>query len=202
MSSSEEIMFFESEYYCVLYADMLNSTRTSTLITNSIKLRMLYGTFINSLSEVASRFNAKVIKTGGDSIICYFPKTTDCNDRLYYKNVLECGLEMSATRCKINSKLHFEGLPAISYRISADYGRHEVVRRSSDSDVRDLISTTMNVCSKINALALPNSMIIGSDLYEITKSYPGFCFESAGEYFVGLKNTYPVYTVSKKTRQN
>jgi class 3 adenylate cyclase len=196
-SSIEDVAFSDSEYYCVLYADMVNSTETAARIANSIKLRSFYCTFINSLSHVANSFGSKVIKTGGDSVICYFPETQDCKNTMCFKKVLECGLEMIAARGQINSKLHMEGMPAISYRVSADYGKHEVVR-TSNSDVRDLVSTTMNICSKINSLALPNSMRIGSDLYEIVKSYHEFCFNSMGDYSAGLRNAYPVYAVSRK----
>jgi class 3 adenylate cyclase len=154
------------------------------------------------LSEVASSFDSKVIKTNGDSIICYFPETIDCNNRLCFKKVLECGLEMIEARFKINSKLHAETLPAISYRISADYGKHEVVKMSKDnSEVKDLIGTTMNICSKINSMAAPNSMTIGGALYEIVRSScPEFCFENAGEYFTGLRSAYPMYSVSRRAR--
>lgn len=198
LQPAEELTFSESEYYCVLYADMANSTRTAMLITNSGKLRAFYGAFINSLIEVASSFDSRVIKTGGDSVICYFPETRDCSNKSCFRKVLQCGLEMIAARCRINSKLQAEGLPAISYRISADYGKHEVVKAPANPAVRDLISTTMNVCSKINSLAPANCMRIGGDLYEIVKSCPGFCFEAAGEYMAGLKNGYPVYAVSRR----
>jgi class 3 adenylate cyclase len=196
----EDIVFSDPEYYCVLYADMVSSTETAVWITDSTKLGTFYGTFINSLSHIAGSFDSKVIKTGGDSIICYFPETRDCNNRPCFKKVLECGLEMIAARCKINSKLHLEGLPAISYRISADYGKHEVVKASSSNPaVRDLIGTTMNMCSKINSQVPHNSMGIGGDLYEIVKSScPEFSFEGIGEYLSSLKNAYPVYSVSKR----
>ncbi|MEO9295020.1 MAG: adenylate/guanylate cyclase domain-containing protein [Nitrososphaera sp.] len=199
---SKEIEFSGSEYYCVLCADMVNSTRTAMHITDSSKLRSFYGNFINSLSEVADIFCSKVIKIAGDSIICYFPETKGCDDMRVFRKVLECGLGMIDARCKINSKLHAETLPTVSYRISADYGRHEVVKTlGSISDVKDLISSTMNVCCKINSMAAPNSMMIGGDLYEIVKSScPDFCFDSAGQYFTGLKNAYPVYSVSRRAQ--
>jgi class 3 adenylate cyclase len=71
---SKEIEFSGSEYYCVLYADMVNSTRTAMRITDSAKLRSFYGTFINSLSEVASIFYSKVIKTAGVASFAIFLK--------------------------------------------------------------------------------------------------------------------------------
>jgi hypothetical protein len=163
---------------------------------------LLYGTFINSLSHIGVSYDSKVMKTGGDSVTCYFPETIDSNSILGFKKVLECGLEMIAARCTINSRLHLVGLPAISYRVSADYGKHEVIKTSSNSAVTDLIGTTMNLCSKINSLAQPNSMRIGGDLYEIVKSCHEFCFESVPGYLAGLKNAYPVYSVLKKLRHD
>jgi hypothetical protein len=89
-----------------------------------------------------------------------------------FKKVLECGLAMIDARCKINSKLQAEAVPTISYRISADYGRHEIVKISdNNSNVKDLVSPTMNVCCKINSMAAPNSMTIGDDLYGIVSPH-------------------------------
>jgi class 3 adenylate cyclase len=186
--------FSGSEYYCVLFADMVNSTRTATTITNSEKMRAFYGIFINSLSAVAKTFDSNVIKTAGDGIICYFPETANPHSRSCFKKVLECGLEMICAHPKINAKMRMEGLPSISYRISADYGNHEIVT-SPYSDISDLFGTTMNICSKINTLASPNSMVIGGDLFEIVKSYHEFSFRTTGEYLAGLRNAYPVYMV-------
>ena len=197
-ASIEHVAFAGSEYYCVLYPDMVNSTETAICITDSFKLRLFYATFINSLYDIARRFDSRVIKIGGDSVICYFPETIDRSNRQCFRKVVECGLEMIADRTKINSKLHEKGLPAISYRISADYGKHEVMK-APNSDVQDLIGTTMNICSKINAKVQPNGMRIGGDLYEIVKSCcSDLCFENVGEFFAGLKYAYPVYSVSRK----
>lgn len=193
---ASDLTFTDSKYYCILFADMVGSTLTSARITNSSKLRTFYGIFINTLSEVAEHFDARVIKTAGDSIICFFPETMDCGNKPCFKKVVECGLAMIECRDKINSKLEAEKLPTVSYRISIDYGKHEVV--TADSTVRDLFGTTMNMCSKINSLAPPNSLVIGNDLYEIVKSMQQFTFEQAGHYNIGLKFAYPVFSVLKR----
>lgn len=198
------ISFSDSRYYCVLYADMVSSTRTTLLIADSKKLRTFYCTFINSLLEVARRYDSKVIKIVGDSIICYFPKTMDYNDKSSFDKALQCGLEMLDFRFDINTKLNAEKLEPISYRISADYGRHEVVTASPSAlpspytcNVCDLMSPTMNICSKINSLAKPDTMIIGSELYEVVRNSPYFTFRGAGEYTTGIGLPYPVYSVSR-----
>ena len=46
-----------------------------------------------------------------------------------FKSVFECGLTMISVNPIVNAKLQKEeGLPNLSYRISADYGRVEVAK--------------------------------------------------------------------------
>lgn len=167
------------------------------------------------MSELAKRFNAEIIKNTGDCLILYYPKTSSMQDSSAFSDVVDCGIAMIESRCLINSRLYGEKLPPISYRISADYGKFEIGRLRNSPYPIDLFGTTMNICSKINSLASPNSMVIGSDLYEIfsSQSFPSdscghghhsrlhvcrhrqYCFEEIGEYSVGLKHSYPVYIV-------
>jgi CheY-like chemotaxis protein len=65
----------------------------------------------------------------------------------------------------------------------------------------------MNVCAKINSIASPNSMVIGSDLYyvasKLSSSFEGhghYNFKRIGEYSVAdnSKLQYPVYSVVNK----
>jgi CheY-like chemotaxis protein len=119
---------------------------------------------------------------------------------------------MIAASDAINAKLKEEGgLPSLYYRISADYGRVEVARSITSPDTDDLFGSTMNICAKINSIAPPNGMVIGSDLYDYfigTKSPSsslfddsddngsGYNFKKTGEYSTaGSKNPYSVYSV-------
>jgi class 3 adenylate cyclase len=100
----------------------------------------------------------------------YFPKTSDASSNKpdSLKDVLECGITVTAANRTINAKLHEEKLLPLNYRISSDYGRVEVARsRSSRSD--DLFSSAMNLCAKINSKAPPNRMVIGEALYQLVK---------------------------------
>jgi CheY-like chemotaxis protein len=93
----------------------------------------------------------------------------------------------------------------ISYKISANYGKVEVARSGSSQNI-DLFGSTVNICSKINAKAIPNGMVIGGDLYKILKKdhfsyligdYPYHCiFKEVSGYFIDLVE-YPVYSVSE-----
>ena len=78
------------------------------------------------MSAIAKRFGARVIKNGGDSLLFYFPDTSDDTNRFAFKDVLECCTSMIETRELLNSQMREHNLPPIDYRISADYGKVEI----------------------------------------------------------------------------
>ena len=205
ISDKEEISFSgNSENYCVSFIDMVNSTNITAQISHAENIRRYYSIFINTMATLARNYDAKIIKNAGDSLIYYFPKTADSTNKAAFIDVIECGLTMISAGTVLNTKMYEEGLPSIDYRISADYGRVGIVR-SAISQNDDLFGPTMNICSKINSKALPNQMVIGSDLYQIIKSSSSYHrldyrFKSVGEYSVGFKQTYPVYSVLTKKR--
>ena len=190
-----------SETCVVMFVDMVSSTKTACQIGSSDKLRLFYETFINTLSDIATSHGATIVKNGGDSIICCFPKTQDCLEKSAFREMLVCALEIISAHKIVNFALQSAGLPTVSYRVSADYGRHEVVK-DPKSDTADLFSPTMNLCAKINCLSPPNSVVIGSDLYEIVKSFSDFMIRGCGEYRVNEKRAYPVFAVSKKCEKD
>ena len=203
-SDKEEISFSsKAESYCVSFVDIVNSTNITAQISHSEKIGKYYSIFINTMATLARDYGAKITKNAGDSLIYYFPKTADSTNKAAFIDVIECGLTMISAGTVLNTKMYEEGLPSIDYRISADYGRVGIVR-SAISQNDDLFGPTMNICSKINSKALPNQMVIGSDLYQIIKSYSyhrlDYRFKSVGEYSVGFKQTYPVYSVLAKKR--
>jgi CheY-like chemotaxis protein len=154
------------------------------------------------MATLARNYGAKITKNAGDSLIYYFPKTVDSTNKAAFIDVIECGLTMISAGTVLNTKMYEEGLPFIDYRISADYGRVGIVS-SAISQNDDLFGPTMNICSKINSKALPNQMVIGGDLYQIIKSSNhrhDYRFKSVGEYPVGFKQMYPVYSVLIKNR--
>lgn len=204
MSEKEEISFSsKSENYCVSFVDIVNSTNITAQISHTEKIGKYYSIFINTMATLARNYGAKITKNAGDSLIYYFPKTADSTNKAAFIDVIECGLTMISAGTVLNTKMYEEGLPSIDYRISADYGRVGIVS-SAISQNDDLFGPTMNICSKINSKALPNQMVIGGDLYQIIKSSShhrhDYRFKSVGEYSVGFKQMYPVYSVLIKNR--
>ena len=161
----------DSENYCVTIVDIVGSTSIVSAISGSAKTRKFYSIFINAMATILRKYDARVIKTVGDGIISYFPKTNDTNNRSAFKDVLECCFSQIAESPNINKMLQEEKLPSIGYRISADYGRVEIAK-SGSLDIDDLFGSTVNFCSKINLRASWNGIVIGSDLYRIIRSIP------------------------------
>ena len=198
----EEIKFSDrSENYCICIIDMVNSTSITAKMTNSDDVKKYYGIFINTMATIARNFEGKVIKNTGDSVIYYFPNTSDSSNEYAFRNVLECCLTMIAASYVIDDKLYEEALPALKYRISSDYGKVHLAK-SYTSDMDDFFGTTVNLCAKINRYAKPNSMVIGGDLYLVLKAIPllkkDYYFKQAGYYSLGIKEAYPLYSVTSK----
>ncbi len=208
----EEISFSsKSQSYCVCFVSMMDSTETTFTISHPDKIRRYYSIFINIMAAIARNFDAKIIKNTGTSLIYYFPKTSNPRNLAVFIDVIECGVTMMTANKVINMKLKEEALPSMHYKISADYGTFEVARSLSSPDTDDLFGSTMNVCAKINSMAPVNGMVIGSDLYYITKKFSSssslfgnsgnnsqYHFKKIGEYSVmaNFKYQYPVYSVS------
>ena len=159
------------------------------------------------MAVIARKFGANVIKNTGDSLIYYFPKTVDSpNNMPAFKNVFECGLTMISVNPIVNTKLQNEhGLPNLSYRISADYGRVEVAT-SLTSTSEDLFGPAVNLCAKINSKAEPNCMVIGENLYQITRNLcdHDYNFTKIDEYPIddNPANQYSVYSITSKDKKS
>jgi two-component system, OmpR family, response regulator ChvI len=190
------------ENYCVTIVDIVGSTQIVSTIGNSKNVRNFYSIFINTMVNTLKRNHANVIKTVGDGIISYFPDTVDSTNSMAFENVLECCFAQIEQGHTINDLLKDDRLPAISYRVSADYGKLTRVQLNY-FDNEDVFGSTVNFCSKINSHAPPNGIIIGNDLYQVIRSIrPAInnyafnefdsCYSGAGKY------SYATYLVSRR----
>jgi CheY-like chemotaxis protein/class 3 adenylate cyclase len=198
---AKEISFLDRSMNCCIgFVDMVDSTKVTAEISDRQKIRQYYSIFINTMAILVKNYGAKIVKNAGDALIFYFPETSDSSDEAAFNDTFECFTTMILARDVINTKLHSENLPSVSYRISADYGRVEVAT-STSSKGEDLFGSTMNICAKINSMAEPNGIVIGGDLYQIVKSFSfiidKYQFrELEGGYSIGFGNRYPLYTAA------
>jgi two-component system, OmpR family, response regulator ChvI len=192
-----------TDSYCICFVDMVGSTRIIAEIVDADKIGKYYSIFLNAMAAIVKNFGAKVIKNVGDALIFYFPDTSNSNNKIAFKEVLECFTGIIAARDLINSRLSLERLPDVSYRISADYGRVEV-GTAVTSGADDLFGPTVSICAKMNPKAERNGIIIGGDLYQVIKR---FSFEAEYEfkeveegYPIGLKQSYPLFSVRRREK--
>jgi class 3 adenylate cyclase len=187
----------QSESYCVGMVDMVNSTKITHQM-NPEKVVQYYQIFLNSMGSILGRFGGVVIKNIGDSLLYYFPESSKHKRKYGFMSCLEANLAIIEEHTAISNKLLEHGLPSLDYRVSTDYGPC-MLMKSNDSSVTDMVGPPMNMCSKINRSAAVNGIIIGSDCYEVVKDFDEYEFKRAGEYSIGLKHSYPLYSVFRKT---
>jgi len=182
--------------YCIGVVDMVNSTRVTTHLEHG-KMCEYYRIYLNSMSEIAKEFGAVVVKNIGDSLLYYFPDTCDAEDTSSIQIALECSLAMVYSCKDINKLMSEYGLPSVSYRVSSDYGSLTIAK-SSSSTCEDIFGPTVNMCSKINSIAMPNSIVIGGDLYQIARHFSDYEFHSLVGYSAGVRLDYPIYALCKR----
>ncbi len=202
LETDDEVVFSgQQKICCVGFIDMMNSTKIASRLEKT-QLSKYYSIFLNAMATIIKNFGGKIIKNAGDALIFYFPDTVDLSVATpKAKEVLECGVTMSAAHGIINAKMHKEGLPPVNYRTSVDYGQVEIAT-SKSSQNEDLFGSSMNICAKINGKAAPNGMIIGEGLFNMLgNAFDGdYVIEPAGEVGLSLagKEKYSVYHVEGK----
>lgn len=180
---------------CVGIVDMVNSTKISAVLYNS-KLAKYYSMFLNSMSSIVKRFDGTLIKNVGDSILYYFPQTVDQKNKETFIKCLECNFSMVEAHDIINDKLFKEKLPSLDYRISLDFGGITMAS-TSNSLCEDIFGAPVNMCSKINHLAIPNTIVIGGDLYQQVRHLNHYKFEEVKGFSLGFKHSYPTYAIKR-----
>ena len=198
MHTSDYIVAFsgQAQSYCVGIVDMVNSTRISANLHERDWCKY-YAIFLNSMSKILHKFGGVAIKNGGDSLLYYFPQSATPKGKYGFISCLECSLSMVESHEVICNTIQKEGLPPLDYRVSADYGR-VVIMNANNSTSIDVIGPPVNMCSKINHMAEKNRVVIGGDLYEMIKDYEDFKLKQTKGFSIGLKYTYPIYSLTRK----
>jgi len=186
----------ESNNYCIGFVDIANSTQISATLKHE-KMSKYYEIFLNSMANIVERFDGFVIKNIGDSLLYYFPESSKSSTRFGFLSCIECSLTMIDSRELINTKVKNEDLPPLNYRVSADYGKVTIIKSDNSSTI-DIVGIPVNICSKINPSAPQNGAVIGSDLYQLVKDFDDYNYNQIRAYSVGLKQSYPIYSVQRK----
>lgn len=150
----------------VLYVDLVGST-TMTLELPAEKLATIVSSFSQEMASVIRLHKGLVLKFVGDAVIGYFNATD--NTLLASDNAVNCAKSMITVIEKgINPILNQYDYPDLMVKIGVDYGQSIVVRYGSNeaSSHVDLMGPVMNIAAKIQAMAKPNQILIGQDVYQ------------------------------------
>src|SRR5690242_20590929 len=128
---------------CVGIVDVVNSTGITAKLVNG-KLCKYYSIFLNAMSVIIKEFGGVVVKNVGDSLLYYFPGTTDGCSNSALKDMLECSISMIESNTIINEKMQEEELPLVHYRVSVDYG-NVMIAKSLNSAIDDIFGSTVNL---------------------------------------------------------
>jgi CheY-like chemotaxis protein len=203
--SSKGIRFSgDSIKSCVGFIDLVDSTKNTITMEGLDYIRKYYSTFINSVSAIVKSSNGRIVKNIGDCLLFYFPKTSNDQNEIFFREVIECALKILETRYSLNDELSKQHLPPFNFRISIDYGVVDLALVGEYSQI-DLFGSTLNLCSKINSssLSIPNEIIIGDNFYRLLKSFPSivkdFNFSNNGVYKITESTEYPTYNIKRKS---
>ena len=193
----EDVVSFSGTHqnYCVGIVDIVGSTKVTAHLSKE-QMTQYYGIFLNGMAMISKDHGAIVVKSIGDSLLFYFPKTEDFKPE-HFVCPLKCAISMVECSDIINAKMKEHGLPSIKYRVSMDFGT-VMLANSVASSNDDIFGSTVNVCSKINRIAKPNGIVIGSDMYRIVKTFDEYAFVVDNGFSIGMTLQYPVYEVLKK----
>lgn len=210
LPTAAEVLFSDQqEKGCVCFIDMVDSTKIVDKMSESDVSRY-YSIFLNDMTTIIRNFGGTIIKNGGDALMYYFSTPVAGNSQQSWdvlQDVLDCGITMIAAHEIINTKLKTTELPQLNYRISADYGTVTIARSPNSPNI-DLFGPVVNHSAKINSKASRNGMAIGNDLYHLIQSLLGevfndyFLFEIIGEYPIGTRDRYEVYSVHGNPLKN
>ena len=150
----------------VIYVDLVGST-TMTLELPAEKIAIIISSFSQEMAYVIRQHHGYVLKFVGDAIIGYF--VSDDDGKIAAEKAIKCAKSMIEVIEKgINPILNQYDYPDLMVKIGADFGQNIIVRYGADAENShvDLMGPAMNIASKIQLMAKPNQILIGSDVYD------------------------------------
>lgn len=166
--NSEEFLrknVFARKHMVSLYVDLVGSTQM-TLEMPSERIAIIISSFAQEMASVIHQHEGYVLKFVGDAVIGYF--VAEENSLRAADNAVNCAKSMITVIGKgINPILNQYDYPDLLVKIGIDYGQNIIVRYGADAEKShvDIIGPSLNIAAKIQAMAKPNQILIGHDVY-------------------------------------
>jgi adenylate cyclase len=200
----------------ILHIDLVGSTRMSSSLPAD-RLAAIIQAFTQEMSITISAYGGYVLKYVGDAILAFFL----ANDDAYLPcvNAVNCARSMvKIVRDGINPILNQYDYPEISVRVGIDLGENVVVQYGWDTHTvdgkklssphYDILGYTINIATKMTALAKPDQIVIGQMVYDVLDERQKSTFHPlrispevwnyVSDYSHGI---YPLYGTAETARQ-
>lgn len=151
----------------IMFVDINNSTELSLFLEEQ-RFALMVQIFAQEISNIVFGYDGYVFKYEGDAVIIVFPAMYD--EALACRNALNCSMAILEIVTKvINPAFNISELPKITVKIGLASGNTLVViygRRLTRSHV-DIVGSSISMASKITAIAKPNQVLVGEQVYNI-----------------------------------
>ncbi|HET7147529.1 MAG TPA: adenylate/guanylate cyclase domain-containing protein [Candidatus Nitrosopolaris sp.] len=151
----------------ILYADIVNSTRMSTVLPLE-KLTTILQIFAQEMTVVVANNEGYILKYVGDAIIVYFPVPTASEISVSARRAVMCALHMLiVVEHGINAILKQSDFPEVHIKIGIDSGENAIIEYGSSGSKShiDILGYPMNVTAKITSLAQADHILVGDTTY-------------------------------------
>ncbi|HJS68107.1 MAG TPA: adenylate/guanylate cyclase domain-containing protein [Nitrososphaera sp.] len=159
----------------ILHIDLVGSTRLSSTLPAD-RLAAIIQAFTQEMSITITAYGGYVLKYVGDAILAFFLASDDTY--LPCVNAVNCARSMiKIMREGINPILNQYDYPEMSVRVGVDLGENVVVQYGWDTHTVDgkklanphfdILGYTINIATKMTALAKPDQIVIGQMVYDV-----------------------------------
>lgn len=150
----------------IMFVDLVGSTDMALLLPPE-KLGIIISSFSQEMRSVIRHHGGYVLKYVGDAVIGYF--IAEESPLVISDSAVNCARAMiDVIERGINPILSEYDYPELRVKIGMDFGENVIVRYGADH-VRshvDILGPAVSIAAKITALAKPNQILIGEDIYE------------------------------------
>ncbi len=159
----------------ILNIDLVGSTSLSMVLPVD-RLANIIQAFTQEMSFTITAYGGYILKYVGDAILAFFLATDDVY--LPCVNAVNCARSMiKIVRDGINPILNQYDYPEMSVRVGIDLGENTIVQYGWDTHIvngeqlrwphYDILGYTINIATKMTALAKPDQIVVGQMVYDV-----------------------------------